>query len=478
MTDSQQDPNPDSLKEDYSKRCPVCDSVLQLTSDGRCLMCGADIELIKDEPDVSEKIHDEVADQIEVESAEEDVDLGDEREPPTKLEQDLEKPVELSPKVDVGLVEVNKIESVPVVESVLQERQSRLTIMLAVGVFVVVCILGFLVIQNPSAATVALFPTSTNLPPTDAPTLTWTPLATITSPPTDTPTITLTPFPTDTPRPPRSHTVAVGDTLFGISLRYGVTMDSIVEVNGIQDGSGIQVSQQLLVPWPTATPPLAPVEVEIGGESVVADPTNCRMYEIKGGDTFFGISARERVDLQAILAVNRLTEQSVLQPGDIICIPEIIRGGAIPPTPGPSPTPTETKPPAGPYLLFPANGTAVEAPDEPLFLQWAAVKDLEEDEYYMVEVTDLTDVDSHPLRGFTRQTSFSVPDSWRPVVPEEHVFRWRVRIVQVVGEREDGSFIYTFGGTNSEDAVFTWLGAIPTNTPTPTHTPTPQLETS
>lgn len=474
MNDSPQDPNPGSLDNSYSKRCPVCDSVLQLTADGRCLMCGADVDLIEDEPSAGEKSHVDLANHVVIEPAEEILELCGEQELPSKLEPRIERPIESTPAEVVRLDEDTELESIPVVESVLHERQSRLTIVMAIGVFVVVCILGFLVIQNPAAATLALFPTSTSLPPTQAPTSTWTPLATITSPPTDSPTITSTPPPTDTPNPPRSHTVALGETLFGLSLRYGVTMDSIVEVNGLPAGSGIQVSQQLVIPWPTATPPLVPVEVEIGGEAVIADPSDCQMYEIKGGDTFFGISAREKVDLQAILTVNRLTEQSVLQPGDMICIPELIHGGVIPPTAGPSPTPTATEPPTGPHLLYPANGTVVKAPGEPLFLQWAAVKDLEEDEWYMVEVTDLTDVDSHPLRGFTRQSSFSVPGSWRPAVPEEHVFRWRVRIVQVVGEREDESFIYTFGGSNSDEAFFTWLGAIPTSTPTATFTPQPE----
>jgi LysM repeat protein len=474
MNNSLQNPNPDSLDKDKSKRCPVCDSVLQLTTNGRCLMCGADVDLILDEQMAIEESRHDTADQVELESAQAILDLSDEQEPPTKLGPEFEQLVEPTSIEGARLEDDEELTHIPVVESVLHERQSRLTIVMAIGVFVVVCILGFLVIQNPAAATLALFPTSTSLPPTQAATSTWTPLATITSPPTDTPTITSTPPPTDTPKPPRSHNVALGETLFGLSLRYGVTMESIAEVNGLPAGSGIQVSQQLIIPWPTATPPLAPVEIEIVGETVIADPTDCQMYEIKGGDTFFGISARARVDLQAILAVNRLTEQSVLQPGDVICIPEIIHGGAIPPTAGPSPTPTATEPPAGPHLLFPANGTVVETPGEPLFLQWAAVKDLEDDEWYMVELTDLTDVDSHPLRGFTRQSSFSVPGSWRPAVPEEHVFRWRVRIVQVVGEREDGSFIYTFGGSNSDEAFFTWLGAIPTSTPTATFTPQPE----
>jgi hypothetical protein len=91
----------------------------------------------------------------------------------------------------------------------------------------------------------------------------------------------------------------------------------------------------------------------------------------------------------------------------------------------------------------------------------------------MVELTDLTLSDSHPLRGFTRRTAFRAPESWRPSIEETHLFRWRVSIIQVTGERIDGSFIYTFGGNSSEIGFFNWLGAVPTPTPTATNTPAP-----
>jgi hypothetical protein len=108
-----------------------------------------------------------------------------------------------------------------------------------------------------------------------------------------------------------------------------------------------------------------------------------------------------------------------------------------------------------------------------LVLQWAAVKDLAPAEWYMVEVTNLTLPDSHPMRGFTRQTAFRVPSTWRPSVEETHLFRWQVSIIQVTGERSDGSFIYTFGGNSSQPDFFSWLGHIPTPTPTATYTPSP-----
>jgi LysM repeat protein len=74
-----------------------------------------------------------------------------------------------------------------------------------------------------------------------------------------------TPNPTTTPRPTETfvpgptpgtvlHVVQSGDTLLGISLRYGVQMNVIQKANNIQDPESIQVGQQLVIPiGPTAT---------------------------------------------------------------------------------------------------------------------------------------------------------------------------------------------------------------------------------
>jgi LysM repeat protein len=322
-------------------------------------------------------------------------------------------------------------------------------------------------------ASSGLTATPTSLP-TEPPTETETPS------PTNTPAPTNTPLPTNTPRPPRFHNVETGESLIGISLRYGgITVDSIAEANSLDlNNPLIQVGQDIIIPWPSPTPPLQAIVAEVGEDKVLVDPSVCPpFYEIKEGDTLFQLAAVNRVPLEAMLAINYLTIDSVLQPGDVICIPNVEIGGILPPTPGPSPTPSLTPPPPGPRLLYPAPGATVENPAGVVALQWLVVQDLAPDEYYMVEVTDLTAVDSYPRRGFTRQTSFQVPADWRADEAEEHEFRWRVSLVRVTGEREDGSFIYTYGGRASQDGTFFWLGAVPTPTPTltptPTNTPTP-----
>ncbi len=361
-----------------------------------------------------------------------------------------------------------------VFESVLRERQSSAVFWLTAVFAVFIIILGSLFWQyrDPNLI-VALVPTSTPIPPTPSYTPTWTPLPTETLPPSDTPTITPTPAPTDTPQPPRQHTVTSGDTLFGLALRYRVSPDAIASANGFAPESPILSGQTLQIPWPTPTPPLIPVGVEVNGDLVIADPTGCQRYEVVSGDSLSAIAARFDVDYELFLLVNRLTNDSVIQPGDTVCIPAIVYNATLPPTPGPSPTPSLTPPPAGPSLLYPIQEAVITPPEGPVTLQWVAVKDLAPDEWYMVELTDLDALDSAPFRGFTRDNAFLVPSSWRPPIAEPHQLRWRVSIVQVSDWRADGLPIYTFGGQSSQDGFFTWEGAIPTPTPTSTPTATP-----
>ena len=353
-------------------------------------------------------------------------------------------------------------------------RGSSIRFWMTAATFVVIVIVGGLIVRFGGPVQLALFPTITPIRPTPSFTPTVTLPPTDTPPPTGTPTVTPPPSPTTTPRPPRTHQVTSGETLFGLSLFYGVSMESIASRNDFDVEMPIQSGQTLQIPWPTPTPPLEPMAIEISGETVIADPTNCEQYVIQEGDAISVIAARYNMNFELLQQVNRLTERSVLQPGDTICIPEVSFGGILPPTPGPSPTPSPTSFPSGPTLLYPADGVVFDLSNEPIVLQWVAVKDLAADEWYMVEVIDESVPGAHPLRGFTRQNAFQVPGRWRPHDEELHPFRWRVSIVRVTGQRDDGGFIYTFGGRSSEEGRFTWHGAIPTATPTPTSTPSPE----
>lgn len=433
-------------------RCPHCDSRIPPGSD-RCLMCGQEIAPSRPlEPPAAEPV---VA--ADAGAAEDE----EEQEEETPVAEDAAETVAVSDAASSG----REVVGIP---------PKSIVFWMTAATFIITAIAGSLVVRFGGPVQLALFPTVTPIRPTPSFTPTVTSPPTETRPPTGTPTATLLPSPTATPRAARTHQVTSGETLFGLSLFYDVSMESIASLNSFDVQTPIQSGQTLQIPWPTPTPPLEAMAIEINGETVIADPSNCEQYVIEEGDAISVIAARYNINFELLEQVNRLTDRSVLRPGDTICIPEISYGGILPPTPGPSPTPSPTSFPSGPTLLYPADGTVFDMSNEPIVLQWVAVKDLEADESYMVELIDESVQGAHPLRGFTRENVFRVPERWRPHDEDLHPFQWQVSIVRVTGQREDGGIIYTFGGRSSDEGHFTWRGAIPTPTPTPTMTPSPE----
>ena len=428
-----------------TNRCPQCDSVIT-TDAAQCLMCGAAMtHLIEPE----EAIEENTVEEAETAAA-----------PSTS---------NINPETAVSTPDPS-----PEFVSTMRERQSRAVFLLTAVFAISILILGSFVLRYQGPVnTLAFQPTLSPVPPTLTPTPTATPRPTETPLASPTATLTPTPAPSQTPAPERLHILVSGQTLIGLSLIYNVSPDSIAAANSFNVDTPVQAGQSLVVPWPTATPPLEPVAIDINGESVVADPADCPRHQIQTGESVASVAIQYGLNLDLLLRVNRLAPDVIVQPGQTICIPEIKVGVELPPTPGPSPTPAPTQFPTGPQLLYPTAGTVIAEPERSIMLQWTAVKDLEDAEWYMIEVADLDILDVPPYRSFTRDNAFHLPGDWRPDTPENHTFKWRVSIVQIIDERADGQPIYQYGGRFSQPATFIWLGAIPTPTPTATPSPAP-----
>ena len=100
------------------------------------------------------------------------------------------------------------------------------------------------------------------------------------------------------------YIVKSGDTLYGISNQFGVSVTELAELNGIK-GSFLQVGEELLIPLNSGT-----------------NPNNMFMYTVKSGDTLYGIARKYNTTVDEIMKLNYFTN-TTLQPGQVIRIPEM-----------------------------------------------------------------------------------------------------------------------------------------------------------
>jgi len=319
-------------------RCPYCDSVVAAQAT-QCLMCGRQLprlivtEVVA-EPDVERGLESETA-------------VASSPITNTILSTTAVPPAEPTANAPTEFI------------ATMRERQSRGVFLLTAVFTLFILILGSLVLRYQAPINAFSFiPTPSPIPPTASMTPTNTNTPTETPLATETPTLTTTPAPTDTPAPERLHILISGQTLIGLSLIYNVSPNSIAIANGFEVDRPVQAGQSLIIPWPTPTPPLEPVAIEVNGETGIADPTDCPRHQIQTGESLASIANQYGLNLDLLLRVNRLTTDVIVQPGQTVCIPEMKVGIELPPTPGPSPTPAPTQFPAGPPLLYPIDGNA------------------------------------------------------------------------------------------------------------------------
>ncbi len=134
-----------------------------------------------------------------------------------------------------------------------------------------------------------------------------------------------------------TYTVRPGDTIVGIAKRFGVTVEEMLRANGLtsQEAKELQVGRVLNVPvGGQASSPGAPVP------TATATPAP-RRYTVKPGDTFVGIARRFRVNVENLMAANGMTnaEARLIRPGQELIIPA---PGQVFPTPTPKVTPSPT----------------------------------------------------------------------------------------------------------------------------------------
>jgi LysM repeat protein len=110
------------------------------------------------------------------------------------------------------------------------------------------------------------------------------------------------------------HLIAPGETLYRIALRYGVTTNQIVQMNGIVNPDLIKAGDTLTIPCPIpATPtPIATAAGTGPGQGGVGTPaTGPFTYIVEPGDNLYRISLRYGVSMANLMATNGLTPATI-----------------------------------------------------------------------------------------------------------------------------------------------------------------------
>lgn len=101
-----------------------------------------------------------------------------------------------------------------------------------------------------------------------------------------------------------NYVVKKGDTLWGISNQYGVSVTELAKLNGV-NAETLQIGQTLIIPSNSGT-----------------NPDNMFMYTVKKGDTLWSIARVYGTSVDAIKKLNYFTDNN-LYIGQVIRIPEI-----------------------------------------------------------------------------------------------------------------------------------------------------------
>ena len=287
-----------------------------------------------------------------------------------------------------------------------------------------------------------------------------TPTATFTAsqPPTDVPTSTPT-------RAPCVRKVAEGDSLIAIVSRCGhgslAILPTVMALNGITDETRVQIGQEIIVPYPSATPDpaatSAPTEVESAAntqdqlERLAFDPfaptltptllPGLMWHIVRPDEDMIYIVAIYDTDLKILADLNPeisfpLCDFSEVYGGPECTVQLSIGQHVRVPAPTPTSTPPSaagvTTPTARPTATFnapiaqsPAN-EAYFSPLDQVTLRWVGTGRLDADEVYRIDFTNLDS--GQRFQAETRELFLIVPSDWQSRDAESHRYSWQVSV--------------------------------------------------
>lgn len=138
--------------------------------------------------------------------------------------------------------------------------------------------------------------------------------------------------PPPTPMPPTTHIVQEGQSLWSIAALYNVRIGDIFLFNNMNENSFLQPGDEVKVR-------LAP------GEPPPPTPTPVLEHMVQQGQTLWDIALTYGLSLEELLALNDMSAEEFIRPGDMLTVRLQPTAVSLPATPTPQPTMTSTPTP-------------------------------------------------------------------------------------------------------------------------------------
>ncbi|SDB16770.1 membrane-bound lytic murein transglycosylase D [Desulfonatronum thiosulfatophilum] len=103
-----------------------------------------------------------------------------------------------------------------------------------------------------------------------------------------------------------NYVIQSGDTLWQLSRKFGVTVQTLAQANGISEKQTLQVGQRMYIP-----------QVDRAGSTARASVTpKVVQYKVRNGDNLWRIAQRFGVTTNNLVAWNKLPRNGLIRPGD------------------------------------------------------------------------------------------------------------------------------------------------------------------
>ncbi len=130
----------------------------------------------------------------------------------------------------------------------------------------------------------------------------------------------------------KTHTVQKGETLYSISRQYGLTVNELRQLNGLNETSVLKVGQVLKVSAPatssasgnsatTSTTTSSAATSSASSSATSSAVTTYENYTVKAGDTFYSIARASGITVAELKKINNFGDDAVLKYGTVIKVP-------------------------------------------------------------------------------------------------------------------------------------------------------------